>query len=145
MRHLFDVNTLIALLDARHPAHDLVQTWYGAHENGTALCPLVENGAARIMSSPAYSQNQALLTPGALLAQIGLVKISASNIEFWSDDISLSDTSIFNHDRIYGPRQLTDVYLLGLAVSKGGSLVTLDKNIPLAAVRNATQLNLRVL
>ena len=43
------------------------------------------------------------------------------------------------------PRQLTDVYLLGLAVSHGEGLVTLDRNIPLAAVVGAQKTQLLVL
>lgn len=145
MRYLFDVNVLIALLDSRHPAHGLVQAWYGEHQSGTAICPLVENGTARIMSSTAYAQNQPGLTPSSLLARIGRMKQTAADMVFWPDAISLADTDIFDHRKIYGPRQLTDIYLLGLAVSIGAGLVTLERNIPLSAVRAATQLNLKVL
>ena len=145
MRYLFDVNVLIALMDARHPAHRLVQTWYGEHQSGTAICPLVENGAARIMSSTAYAQQQAVLSSSALLHRIAKMKQTASNMEFWGDTISLADTALFDHNKIYGPRQLTDIYLLGLAATKGAGLVTLDRNIPLAAVRAATKLQLLVL
>ena len=57
---------------------------------------------------------------------------------FWPDDISIADPAVFDHARILGPRQLTDVYLLALAVKNGGRLVTFDRGIPLAAVRGAT-------
>jgi predicted nucleic acid-binding protein len=36
-----------------------------------------------------------------------------------------------------GSRQLTDVYLLALAVRRGGRLVTLDRAVPLEAVVGA--------
>jgi hypothetical protein len=39
---------------------------------------------------------------------------------------------------IRGPRQLTDVYLLGLARSMNGCLVTFDATIPIKAVVGAT-------
>lgn len=59
--------------------------------------------------------------------------------------LSLFDASRFNHAAIDGPRQVTDIYLLGLAVAHGGCLVTLDRGIPLAAVRHAVAKNLLVL
>jgi hypothetical protein len=43
-----------------------------------------------------------------------------------------------------GSRQVTDVYPLGLAVRRGGSLATFDRTIPLASVRGATQQALHV-
>jgi hypothetical protein len=45
---------------------------------------------------------------------------------------------------IRGHRQLTDVYLLGLAVRMGGRLATFDRTIPLAAVVGATPERLAV-
>ena len=57
--------------------------------------------------------------------------------EFWADSISLIDPNIACLERIHGPRQLTDIYLLALAVNRGGRLVTLDERIPLSAVHGA--------
>lgn len=65
--------------------------------------------------------------------------------EFWADESSLLDANALDATRIHGPRQITDVYLLGLAVRHDGVLVTFDGGIPLAAVRNATAKNLLVL
>ena len=162
MRYLLDVNVLIALMDESHPAHRLCTNWYAqqsgrtgkdgatqgrtdSHSEGVAVCPLVENGAARIMSNPAYAQEQPTLKPAALLRQIALFKDTAPNLEFWPDAVSLADTLLFDHSKIHGPRQLTDIYLLGLATSQRQGLVTLDRNIPLAAVRGALKSQLWVL
>ena len=57
--------------------------------------------------------------------------------EFWADDISLLDSKRFRADRIHGHRQLTDLYLLGLAVQHGARLVSFDTRIALAAVHGA--------
>jgi hypothetical protein len=46
---------------------------------------------------------------------------------------------------VRGHRQLTDVYLLGLAVRHGGRLVTFDQSIPIASVRGATRASLEVI
>jgi hypothetical protein len=47
--------------------------------------------------------------------------------------------------RRVGHRQLTDVYLLGLAQKKGGVLATFDRTIPAAAVVGARRNLLEVI
>jgi predicted nucleic acid-binding protein len=65
--------------------------------------------------------------------------------EFWSDEVSLLDPNTIDSTRIYGPRPLTDIYLLALAVHHQGRFVTFDTGIALAAVRKAMTHNLVVL
>ena len=65
--------------------------------------------------------------------------------EFWPDQVSLLDLEVIDPTRIHGPRQLTDIYLLALAVAYEARFVTFDGKIPLAAVRNAKAENLLVL
>ena len=65
--------------------------------------------------------------------------------EFWADEASLLDNALIDPTRIHGPAQVTDVYLLALAVSRGGRLVTLDQAIPLAAVKGAQKKHLVVI
>ena len=65
--------------------------------------------------------------------------------EFWPDEVSLLDTDVVDSTRVHGPRQLTDLYLLALAVRRGGRLVTFDTGIALAAVKKATKQNLLLL
>ena len=65
--------------------------------------------------------------------------------QFWHSEISILDESIFDQSRIHSPRQLTDVYLLGLAVHNRGRFVTLDQKIALSAVKTASPANLLVL
>ena len=57
--------------------------------------------------------------------------------EFWPDDISLLDSA-----RIHGPRQVTDLYLLALAVYHEGRFVTFDTGVTLSAVRGAQKRHL---
>ncbi|MFM9879554.1 MAG: TA system VapC family ribonuclease toxin [Burkholderiaceae bacterium] len=142
--HLLDVNLLIALLDEAHPAHATAHRWAGECKGTFVTCPLVENGAFRIMTQPAYTRGASALT---LAVVLGAFRQTLQGIahQRWDDTLSLADTDHFDHAMIYGPRQLTDIYLLGLAVAHEGQLVTLDQNIPLAAVRGARAENLRVL
>ena len=142
MRTLFDVNMLLALWDENHIHHARTHAWWAAqpaHE--WASCPLTQNGFLRVISQPSYAGRwKATEALAVLEAQTGLPAH-----EFWSDDISLADNALFDRRHILGPRQLTDIYLLGLAVKRGGRLATLDRTIPLAAVRHATSEHLAVL
>jgi len=141
MRALLDVNVVIALLDPDHAFHESAHAWWGKNfKRGWASCPLTENGVVRLMSDPNYSE-KIRFTPGDLIGR--LRKFAAqSNHEFWPDEISLRDEKIFAAERIHSSRQLTDLYLLALAASHHGRLVTFDKGIPLSAVTNAKVANL---
>lgn len=134
-RALFDVNVLIALLDRDHVSHDAATQWYGGHlDGGWASCPITENGTARVMSSPAYPN------PLSVVEVLSRLRAAASNgpHEFWPDDISLTDTAVFDQRAILGPKQITDRYLLALAVRNGGCLVTFDQAIRPTAVPEAS-------
>ena len=139
MRSLLDVNVLIALLDADHSLHGPAMTWFEANaRQGWASCPITQNGCLRIMSHPAY--------PNAPPVRTILDRLTAATAtglhEFWADDVSLLDDRLLDHSRILGSRQITDLYLLALAVTHGGRLVTFDTSIARQAVRGATALHL---
>lgn len=143
MRALLDVNVIIALLDPDHVFHDRAHLWWAANAgSGWATCPLTENGVVRIMSNPSYSQH-ARFTPGDLIGRLRQFTEKTRH-EFWPDDISLRDATIFSADHIHSSRQLTDLYLLGLAVKHHGRLVTFDQGIPLSSVCAAKAGNLCV-
>jgi uncharacterized protein len=134
VRALFDVNLLIALFQPDHvhyrKAH---QWWQGNQKHGWASCPLTQNGFVRILSQPKYA---GAVTVDAALDLLERA-INTPHHDFWSDDISLLDMRHINRVRILGPKQLTDIYLLALAVKNRGRLVTFDRAIPIGAVRNA--------
>lgn len=133
MRALLDVNFLVALFDRAHIFHDAAHAWFEAHrEQGWASCPLTENGFARVVSSPSYPGGKTTVLDA--LERLGRFRSSAEH-EFWPDSCSLCDRSAIDWTRLPGPGALTDVYLLALAVQRGGYLVTFDLRIPHAAVR----------
>jgi uncharacterized protein len=142
MPALLDVNVLIALLDADHSLHARATQWFDGHARaGWASCPITENGCVRIMSHPGYPN--ALPVPAVMER---LAEASASKFhEFWPDDVSLLDAQVANGARIHGPRQVTDVYLIALAVRHGGQFVTLDTGISRDAVIGAAKHHVLVL
>lgn len=116
--------------------------WLARHaKEGWVACPLTHNGCVRIMSSPAYANPQPVQTLVGRLAEACGEGIH----QFWPDARSLLDPTVFDATRIHGPRQITDVYLLGLAVRHDGRFVTFNGRIARQAVRHATEKNLVVL
>lgn len=62
------------------------------------------------MSQPAYPNS---VPPAAVIERL-VEATSHPSHEFWPDDLSLLDDAVFDHAQLLGPKQLTDVYLLGL-------------------------------
>jgi uncharacterized protein len=59
------------------------------------------------------------------------------NHAFWPDSLSVRIPGVVNWSRILGHNQITDAYLLALAVSRKGCLATLDHRVALSAVPGA--------
>ena len=141
--HLLDVNVLVALFDPDHVHHDLAHEWFGAERaNGWATCPTTENAFLRVMTHPAYDGT--VTRPEAIAARLRLFRASGHH-HFWHDQVSMTDLELIRPSYIRGQRQVTDVYLLALAVRMGGRLATFDKAINVGAVVGATQDSLRVI
>ncbi len=132
---LLDVNVLVALFDAAHVHHDLAHDWFaGQRRRGWATCPVTEAGFLRVLSRPDYASGVGRL---ADLVQLLRKFCGSGGHEFWAEGVSLRDERLFNVALVRGPRQLTDVYLVGLARRQGGRLATFDRTIPWSAVRGA--------
>lgn len=133
---------LVALFDTAHVHHDACRAWLlDHHELGWASCPLTQNGTIRILSTPTYPNSISTSEATNLLAGA----CGTSHHEFWPDELSILDTSRVRRERIHGARQITDVYLLALAVARDGRLVTLDGAIPISPVIGAQKRHLVVL
>jgi toxin-antitoxin system PIN domain toxin len=141
MQALLDVNVLIALLDPDHTLHERAREWFRANaRRGWTSCPITQNGCVRIMSHPSYPNS---LPVRPVVERLREATRSAYH-EFWPDDVSLLDPGTADAARIHGPRQLTDLYLLALAVHRGGRYVTFDHSVPLNAIAGAARSHLAV-
>ncbi len=126
MRALLDVNVLIALLDAGHVHHALASAWLAQEiDQGWASCPLTQNGCLRIMSQPSYPDALPIAQVAGRLKQATL---DASH-QFWPADLNVLDDRHFSWQKLIGHRQLTDAYLLALAVQNKGRFITFDRRI----------------
>jgi toxin-antitoxin system PIN domain toxin len=134
LRALLDLNVLIAMFDEEHIHYVRAHQWWAeSRADGWASCPLTQNGFVRVLSRPSYSNHIPIFAALALLSKA----TAQPDHTFWPDDISVVDSQHFDNARLLGPKQLTDVYLLALAVKNGGRLVTLDRTVSLAVVRGA--------
>jgi uncharacterized protein len=137
--YLLDVNVLLALAWPAHKFHFDAQAWFMRHsKHRWATCPLTQSAFVRISSNPAFSRD-------AVTAQDALRTLDA-NIQhpahvFWPDTIELGKAVASLELASLTHRQITDAYLLGLAVHHQGQLATFDTKIrsllpPNSAARN---------
>lgn len=130
---LLDVNVLLALMDGAHTAHDQAHGWASEHlVDGWATCALTQNGFVRIISQPRYPN---AVSAGQAVDMLGQATAHEAH-EFWPCDVSISDA--VDAERLVGPAQLTDAYLLALAAAQDGVFVTFDRQIDLATAHGAT-------
>jgi len=125
--YLLDTNLLIALLWPSHERHDLVLKWFTRHRaKGWATCPLTQAGFVRIVSNPAFSRDA--VQPREAIHVLS-ANTAAKDHAFWPDDVPFAEAVAFAGVRLVGHQQVTDAYLLGLAIRRGGVLATLDQRI----------------
>jgi toxin-antitoxin system PIN domain toxin len=141
--YLLDTNLLIALLWPSHERHGLAVKWFTRHRaKGWATCPFTQAGFVRIVSNPAFSRDA--VQPREAI-HILSANTAAKDHNFWPDELPLADAVAFTGLRLMGHQQVTDAYLLGLAIRRGGVLATLDPRIasltePKSAERRALEI-----
>jgi len=124
---LLDVNVLIALLWPPHEAHARAQRWFAQNaRHGWATCAMTQAGFVRIVSNPIFSR-RAVSPRDALEVLSGSLQHPAHH--FWTEDIGVTEAFAHIGRRLLGHQQITDAYLLGLAIQKKGRLATLDASL----------------
>lgn len=101
--------------------------------HGWATCPITENGVVRIMAQPAYPNHR----PAAQVAERLAEACADASHQFWPEKLSLLKAGLIRWERLLGPRQITDAYLLALAVAHGGRFVSFDQRINVDLVPGA--------
>lgn len=142
-RYLLDVNVWIALFDDAHSHTHIANEFVAKRGLKIATCPLVENAVVRVMNLPNYGRMGAV--GFSVVRDQLLLACDKLDHQFWADDISLRDQARFDFAKLHGHNQITDAYLLALAVAHKGALVTFDQRIVLSSVIGATAKHLIVL
>ncbi len=122
-----DTNLLIALFWPSHSHHDSAIRWFVENRSRKwATCPMTEAGYIRIVSNPAFSRDA--VTPVQALALLH-ENTTSSDHQFWADDISAQEALGGFANRLVGHQQVTDAYLLALAMRREGVLASFDTSI----------------
>lgn len=124
---LLDVNVLIALLWSRHEHHAAAQRWFtDASRQGWATCSVTQLGFVRIVTNPAFSAEAVRLSQAVAVLEANL---DHPTHQVWEDRWGVGALLAPFLPRLTGHRQVTDAYLLGLALKRGGRLATFDRGI----------------
>ena len=124
---LLDVNVLIASVDEGHVGYKAVHTWlHDSAGRHWATCPLTQAGFVRIISNLQFHERPVKLSEAFHLLT---TMTQRPGHRFWPADITLAEAVQPFRERLFGHRQVTDAYLLGLAIKNKGRLVTLDQGI----------------
>jgi len=125
--NLLDLNVLIALTEPGHKHHQKAQDWFNSSCKGRwGVCPLTEAGFVRVTTNPAFC-------PGPRTMEQAMAILQALKMYpgywYWAIDESWITLTAPFAARIFGHQQVTDAYLLGLAIKEKGVLVTFNKGI----------------
>lgn len=125
--YLLDINILVALSWANHEQHEAASSWFRTHYRfGWATCPLTQAGFVRVSSNPRVFPDA---PPPSKVLELLETNLNHPGHRFWKLDIGLSDAVSPFADRLAGHQQITDAYLLGLAIHKSGILASFDSSI----------------
>ncbi len=124
--NLLDVNFLVALAWPNHVAHVQAVAWFlDNRASAFATCPMTEAGFIRISMNPLVVTDHTTASSASNL--LTRYRTEYSHV-FWPDDIDIAEALRFLNP-LSGHRQITDAYLLALAISHKGRLVTFDSGI----------------
>jgi uncharacterized protein len=125
--YLLDVNVLIALVRADHVAHKAAKRWFQQLGGGRwATCALTEAGFVRIITNPRFLDSPPEV--GEALDMLQLMTRLPGH-QFWTMDLSFLEAVAPVQEKLFGHQQVTDAYLLGLAIKKHGKLATFDRGV----------------
>jgi toxin-antitoxin system PIN domain toxin len=126
-RYLLDINVLIPLLWPRHADQSKIEAWFNAEAAASfATCSFIQSGFLRITSSFETMRQRYALGEAEQLLRLFTQHPGHA---FWPTTISYFEATAPFERRMFGPKQITDAYLLGLAKHHGGKLATLDKAV----------------
>ena len=123
-RYLLDVNVLIALTEPDHLHYQTVMEWFATPNLDWGLCAFSEAGFLRVASNPKVGQHtveESIRVLATLAVHPGY--------RYWPITTAWASLTAPFSNRVFGHQQITDAYLLGLAIRAGAILVTLDKAI----------------
>jgi predicted nucleic acid-binding protein len=128
-RNLLDLSVVLALAQPGTERNRKAREWVDSVGSlACRICSLTERDFVRVFSDPTVRPQ-----PDGLL-------LATAILQFWKGlsvyprwpmptELSWADLTQPFAARIYGHQQVTDAYLLGLAIKEDGVLVTFDRGI----------------
>ncbi len=136
MLYLLDTNVIIARMDPGHQFHSRVSAWMRAtRQLRIATTAITELGFLRIYGHPKYIGGPG--SPAGAALDLGLLR-SFPGHAFLADSPSIIGAYMVTDLTHVSPKQLTDLYLLALAVWHKTRFVTLDEKIPAQLVKDGS-------
>jgi toxin-antitoxin system PIN domain toxin len=125
--YLLDLNALIALVDPDSPHYGAIQKWFDSEgKRDWGVCTLTEAGFIRVTTNPAYrGSSRSVAQATTVLHELSV----QPGYRYWMINDKWADVTAPFAARVAGHQQVTDAYLLGLAIKEKGVLVTFDKAI----------------
>ncbi len=123
---LLDVNLLVALVWPAQVHYRAARRWFAANrQSGFRTCPITQAGMVRVLGNPRHGREGLTIAE----AQGGLAELVAlPEHEFWTANLTLA-SAIERVGPISGHQQITDAYLVALAIANGGILATFDRGV----------------
>ena len=127
MSFLLDANVLIALGWPAHEHHRRALDWFRRHaRQGWASCALTQAAFVRVISQPSFSGRA--INVGEV-AELLLRNTAHPQHRFLPLDFGFEQVLGCCTGGLFGHRQITDAWLLTLAVRNGVKLVSFDSGI----------------
>jgi toxin-antitoxin system PIN domain toxin len=126
-KYLLDLNVVVALTDDEHEHYASAHKWFSTLSGESwGTCPLSDAGYIRLATSPA-----ARIGSGSFTAAVAVLADLAGRPGycFWPMTEGWAELTATFATRIFGHQQVTNAYLLGLAIKEDGLLVTFEKGI----------------
>lgn len=141
---LLDANALIALGWPNHEHHRRLLAWFKSHaKQGWATAAFTQAAFVRIVSQPAFS--------GTAIGPVDAAELLAKNLahpnhEFLAMEMEIGEVVAACTGGLMGHRQVTDAYLLALAIRNECKLATFDSGVTqLLASERERQTHLEIL
>jgi toxin-antitoxin system PIN domain toxin len=126
--YLLDVNVLIALAWPNHTQHGAVHAWFAQNRAaGWGTCMVTQLGFVRISSHPTLAHHVATQDAWQKLSEI----VALPDHAFWAEPAGGAANPVFRRSipRTLTHAQVSDSYLVTVAMENGGKLATLDRDL----------------
>lgn len=127
MSYLLDANALIALAWTQHEHHERISRWFRGHaREGWATCAFTQAAFVRVIAQPVFSGHAIGIGDivELLLRNTAHPKHRLLPLDFGFEHVMGSCTG-----GLLGHRQVTDAWLLALAIRHKVKLLTFDSGI----------------